>query len=245
MSALRSGADWDRGWPMVDDMVRFYPSGVHRRRLVCGWLAPYAPRSILDAGCGPGHMLGALRARFPDAALIGVDSAADTVKENRRKLRGARFEVVHLGSERLDERFDAVVCSEVLEHIEDDQAALQNLAAMTGRHLLVTVPTGPVFPLEAGFGHLRHYELNSFTARIESLGLKVIRAQAWGFPFMTAFKRAANLRPGATTQRFGSGSWGWSERMVGRALTSLFYLNLPFAGPQLLVLAERTTAAAG
>lgn len=237
----RGAVDYDVGWTLWTDMVRFYPSGVHRRRLVARWLAPHAPASILDAGCGAGHMLASLREHFPSARLAGVDDSGATVVENRRRLPWARFEQLDLARAPLDEKFDAVVCSEVLEHIPDDVAALQHLVAMTGRLLLLTVPTGRLYPLEAGFGHLRHYRLDELCARIESLGLRVERAEAWGFPWMTLFKRAANLRPQATMDGFGAGAWSLPKKALGFALTTLFYFNLPVRGPQLLVLASRPT----
>jgi SAM-dependent methyltransferase len=212
---------------------------VHRRRLVGEWLLPHRPRTILDAGCGAGHMLAALRERFPDGSFTGVDQAARTVEENRAHLPWARWEQLDLDRAHLDERFDAVVCSEVLEHVADDEAALTHLAAMTGRHLMITVPTGPLLPLEAGFGHLRHYRLEPFCRAVEKRGLRVVRAQAWGFPWMNLFKRAANLRPQATMDGFGAGAWSLPKKAIGAALTGLFYFNLPVRGPQLLVLAER------
>jgi SAM-dependent methyltransferase len=231
--------DHNAGWKLWTDMVRYYPSGVHRRRLVADWLRPFEPTAILDAGCGPGHMLDHLRRQFPTATFAGADDSDQTIVENRERLPWCRFEILDLSARPLKERFDTVVCSEVLEHIHEDERALANLVAMTGRNLLITVPTGPLFPLEAGFGHLRHYQLEPFCRRIESLGLKVVRAQAWGFPFMSLFKRAANLRPQATMNGFGAGDWSLPKKLVGATLTGLFYLNLARSGPQLLVLAQR------
>ena len=235
----RGVVDYNEGWRLWTDMVRFYPSGVHRRRLVGSYLERLQPASVLDAGCGAGHMLAALRERLPNACFTGVDDAAETVAAMRARLPWARFEHLNLARGHLDERFDAVVCSEVLEHVDDDEAALANLVAMTGKHLVITVPTGTLWPLEAGFGHLRHYAIEPFCRSIESHGLKVERAIAWGFPFMNLFKRAANLRPQATMDGFGAGEWSLPKKALGAALTGLFYFNLPKFGPQLVVLASR------
>lgn len=232
--------DHNVGWKLWTDMVRYYPSGVHRRRLIAEWLAPLAPSAILDVGCGPGHLLDFLRQRFPAASFVGVDNADQTVAENRERLPWARFEPLDITRAALGERFDVVVCSEVIEHVTDDEAALNHLVQMTGRYLLITVPTGRLFPLEAGFGHLRHYRLDELCRRLESRGLSIERAQAWGFPFMTAFKRAANLRPQAVMNGFGDGAWSWSKRVFGATLTALFYLNRFKSGPQLLILAKRS-----
>src|SRR4051794_20159275 len=98
-------AEWDGEWDLRSDMVRFYPSGVHRRRLIASWLEPLSPRSVLDAGCGPGHLLATLRERLPGATLCGADWSDRTVDEDSRRIPWARFEHLDLGAERLDEQF--------------------------------------------------------------------------------------------------------------------------------------------
>jgi S-adenosylmethionine-diacylgycerolhomoserine-N-methlytransferase len=45
-----------------------------------------APRRILEVGCGTGRNLEKLAARFPDAALTGLDLSADMLRLARRKL---------------------------------------------------------------------------------------------------------------------------------------------------------------
>jgi trans-aconitate 2-methyltransferase len=40
---------------------------------------PTRPRTITDLGCGPGHLSGLLRSRWPDAVIEGIDSSAEMV----------------------------------------------------------------------------------------------------------------------------------------------------------------------
>lgn len=232
--------DYNQGWRLWDDMARYYPAAVHRRRVIVDWLRPLAPRSLIDVGCGPGLLISTLREHIPSLeTLVGVDYAGETCAENARHMPWARFARLDLGKEKLDERFDAVTCSEVLEHVTEHEAALRHLVEMTGRYLMITVPTGPLYPLEAGFGHLRHYRLEPLCREIEDLGLRVRRAEAWGFPWMTLFKAVSNVRPEAVMRQFGGGRWSWPKRAFGAALTSLFHFNMHRWGPQLFILAER------
>lgn len=231
--------DFDTGWKLWGDMVRYYPSAVHRRRRVVAWLGPLRPRAILDVGCGPGHLLDDLHERFPGASFCGVDKAVQTIEENRRRLPWCRFEVLDIAEAHLTMHFDVVICSEVLEHVSDDGAALRNLSAMTQRTLILTVPAGRLYPLEARFGHLRHYALEPLCRSVAAQGLTVQRAEAWGFPFMTLLKWAANLRPEATMATFAAGEWSRPKRTFGGLLTLLFHLNVTGRGPQLFVLATR------
>ena len=55
------------------------------------------PASILDAGCGTGEALAELRARYPQAALVGLDLAFGMVTAARRRvaaLQGGRGEAL-------------------------------------------------------------------------------------------------------------------------------------------------------
>ena len=58
--------------------------------------------------------------------------------------------VLDATKERLNEILDLVVCSEVLEHIPDDLAALRNIAQMTSKYLVVSTVQGRMRPFEVG-----------------------------------------------------------------------------------------------
>ncbi len=42
-----------------------------------------APETVLDLGCGPGNSTAVLRARYPDAQVVGLDSAPDMLAKAR------------------------------------------------------------------------------------------------------------------------------------------------------------------
>jgi trans-aconitate 2-methyltransferase len=50
-----------------------------------------APAVVVDLGCGPGTVTGLLRARFPEACLIGVDNSDAMLERARAAVPGARF----------------------------------------------------------------------------------------------------------------------------------------------------------
>jgi SAM-dependent methyltransferase len=113
-----------------------------RRRLVWALLdhagLPPTPR-ILDAGCGTGRNLVEL-ASLGEAE--GVDFSAEAVEFCRlRGLAGVRqAELARLPFE--DGRFDLIVATDVIEHLDDDTRALAELrrVAAPGAKLLITVP---------------------------------------------------------------------------------------------------------
>src|ERR1700733_8963329 len=87
-----------------------------------------------------------------------------------------------------DDSFDAVICSHVLEHVDDDGAAMHELARITKRWLLVMVPIDlgrtetyedPSITDPAGqerlfwpFGHVRVYAPD-IEQRLAEAGLEV------------------------------------------------------------------------
>lgn len=43
------------------------------------------PSSVVDLGCGPGHLMPVLQARWPEAAIVGVDSSPQMVEQAERE----------------------------------------------------------------------------------------------------------------------------------------------------------------
>ena len=89
------------------------------------------PRSrVLDIGCGTGTLLQALRLRYPQAALTGIDACAEMLKLAAMKLgRGARLCVA--SAQRLpvtDEAFDVVISTSVLHYFRDPACALAEMS---------------------------------------------------------------------------------------------------------------------
>lgn len=118
-----------------------------RRRCetILEWLDPAPGARVLDAGCGYGFTLRML-AELTDAELVGLDFAPERVEQVQRDL--ARFpnvSVVQGDAQALpfdDASFDHVVCSEVLEHLPDDAAAVREILRVLkpGGTAVFTVP---------------------------------------------------------------------------------------------------------
>jgi glycosyltransferase involved in cell wall biosynthesis/SAM-dependent methyltransferase len=108
-----------------------------------------APQSIHEIGCGEGYWV--LRWAEKGLCARGCDFSEKVIRiarENasRRGLPNALFEARSIYD--LDVRHDGadlVVCCEVLEHLHNPAQALQSLARVVGRHLIVSVPREPVW----------------------------------------------------------------------------------------------------
>lgn len=117
------------------------------QRFVVSMIADAGPSSVLDAGCGEGHLLAALRHALPEAQLTGVDASVSAVEYARSSFGEAgTFLTGDLLALPFDaDAFDVVVCSEVLEHLEDPAAAFAELRRVARRRVVLTVPLEPWF----------------------------------------------------------------------------------------------------
>ena len=77
--------------------------------------------------------------------------------------------------------FDCVVAMDVIEHIEDDSAALRNIARLLspGGHAVLIVPAHRWLfgTLDRFLGHFRRYSLGQFDELLRGVGLEVRRSR--------------------------------------------------------------------
>ena len=79
--------------------------------------------------------------------------------------------------ERLEKRFDTIVCLNVLEHIQDDVSALGRMAQLLqpGGRLILQVPQYQFLysPMDKDLGHYRRYETQELGKKLSDAGLQV------------------------------------------------------------------------
>ncbi|MFZ4777685.1 MAG: class I SAM-dependent methyltransferase [Terrimicrobiaceae bacterium] len=105
----------------------------------CDWAADSIERpvdSVLDIGCGYGWTIGRLTGKVPN--LVGIDLDAEAIESARKHYPGIHFELQTGASLPFeDERFDAVILSDVIEHVGD-----WNKELVTGEAWRVLKPGG-------------------------------------------------------------------------------------------------------
>ncbi|MFM8888434.1 MAG: class I SAM-dependent methyltransferase [Solirubrobacterales bacterium] len=133
-----------------------------------------SPKTVLDAGCGEGETIERLGDLLPHP-VTGVDLNPDSVAFAVERLPGDRFDTADLLNLPFgDDSFDLVLCLEVLEHIPDPRPALAELARVSSRELILSVPHEPWFRLGSlargkyvsGLGnhpeHVNHWNSRTF-----------------------------------------------------------------------------------
>jgi SAM-dependent methyltransferase len=147
-------------------------------------LAEAAPESVLDVGCGEGELTAEWAAGRPRTEVLGVD-VADVTRvcpaPNLAFRVIAPVPPLPFG----DGAFDLVAAVESLEHMEDPEGALAEMARCARGHLLVSVPREPLWRalnLARGAyvrrlgdtpGHLRHFSARTLHGLLRRHGAVV------------------------------------------------------------------------
>ena len=138
---------------------------------------PYVrDRRVLEVGAGLGD-LGRHLLQYDPASLTLIEPGEECFAELAR-LAEPRIEVTQRFSHEMARdhpgRWDTVIYSNVLEHIEDDAAELQTAArTLSARgHLLIIVPAHPLLfsPIDRKLQHFRRYSRAGFLALVRRVG---------------------------------------------------------------------------
>ena len=163
------------------DFVR-HPWETARSRFFVDLLARSSagsPGRILDAGSGDSWFASQLAARLPGAEICCWDRSY--TPELISSLGATAPKGVTLCAARPRERFDHVVLLDVLEHVEDDRAFLDELVRENlapGGRLLVSVPAWPSLfgEHDRRLGHHRRYRQRDCHALLRGAGLRIRRS---------------------------------------------------------------------
>jgi 2-polyprenyl-3-methyl-5-hydroxy-6-metoxy-1,4-benzoquinol methylase/predicted transcriptional regulator len=122
------------------------------------WAAPLvAGRAVVDAGCGTAYG-SAILAEAGAISVDGVDAAEDVLRAVEPLMPdGVKLTVADIQQLPFDDGvFDAVVCFEVLEHLDDAERAVKEFARVLvkGGFVVVSSPNRTVYP--AGNPHHKH-----------------------------------------------------------------------------------------
>jgi SAM-dependent methyltransferase len=148
----------------------------NRSRLIAWAIRTYFPRvdSVFDVGCGTGGVLAALQAALPRTRLAAGDALLAGLEFAHRQLADVSFVQLDINRLPYDQEFDVVCAFDVLEHLDDDEAALREMyrATVPGGGLVVTVPQHRWLwsALDEHSRHRRRYERRDLQAKVERAG---------------------------------------------------------------------------
>lgn len=132
------------------------------------------PHRVIDVGCGTGDLLKRLTAARKLDRIVGLDFADAAVARASEIVPDATFVKANIRTWQTEERFDLVLCTEVLEHLNRPQQAVETLCALAerGGHVLVTVPDGAKDDWSGHVNFWAEAELNAFLGQFGEVDIR-------------------------------------------------------------------------
>lgn len=230
---MHADSDHDLNLDVAEDSAPNY------LRWIADAIRPHLGRRVLEVGAGTGS----ITAQYADdRAVLAIDRSAWCVEEMRRRFATSpNVTVRHADLDALvdeEQRFDSVVMLNVLEHIEDDVAALESMARLLepGGRVVVYVPAlnGMYGPWDRKVGHYRRYAPWRMRAVLHEAGLVEVEMR-----YMNALSLPAWwVRSRTSVDRDLAGGlslWDRTGIRIGRRFESL--VRVPF-GLNLLCVAR-------
>ncbi len=152
--------------------------------------------SVLDVGCGEGFTLNRLKEHNIGKRLEGLEYSKDAISLGKQLYpdikitQGSIYELPYK-----DNSFDLVLCTEVLEHLEEPEKALKELERVSKKYLAISVPNEPFFMFAqmvrgknwSRFGndieHINHWTMLGFPKFIKKNTGEKVKILARRFPF--------------------------------------------------------------
>jgi SAM-dependent methyltransferase len=183
-------------------------------------IGDWRPRTVLELGCATGELI----AQFPvveGGNRTGVDISVRNIEIAKERFPGVSFHAGDFRDLKLDV-VDAVILSDILEHVPDDTAFLK-AAASFGQRILINLPLecnwlnrNRQYGVQDASGHLRAYTLKQGLELIERAGLHIEHWQETWFHETQAEHSLRALRK----QHFGYAYAGGAE---GRLIRQVIY----------------------
>jgi SAM-dependent methyltransferase len=170
-----------------------------RNALIDWALRRYFPaaRTLLEIGCGTGFVLSELQRRHPELEVTASELYVEGLSRAARRLPRARLLQLDARQLPFTEEFDVIGAFDVLEHIDEDEAVLAEMARAVkpGGGLLITVPQHPWLwsAADSYAYHRRRYTRAELLRKLEAAGLRALRCTSFVtllLPAMLASRRA-------------------------------------------------------
>lgn len=144
---------------------------------------------VIDYGCGDGALLGMLARRFPEYVLSGLEPSKTGLRLATEQLQKhqMRVELYDSCQKLAESSYKAVICSEVIEHVEDPVKLLRQLHRIAEPNGIVILTT-PIRITEKPMDneHVKEFFVEELVELCTATGLfklkeikKIIPAGSW------------------------------------------------------------------
>ncbi len=184
-----------------------------RARKVIEWLDLKRGERVLDVGCGNGYYLSLLNRLGLELDLVGIDIDKTALIDAVKFIGDKKVKLIHADGSKIpfpSGSFDKVVMSEVIEHVDDEEAVLNEVFRVLKKRGILSLTTCNIdYPffwdpinwtlqhlfnthIKSGFWagiwnqHTRLYKKEYIENLLKKTGFEISRAEAltsWCLPF--------------------------------------------------------------
>jgi SAM-dependent methyltransferase len=240
--------NYESYWQTLQATHDLHPGNRLRYDLVLKFIKQFVREGseVHDIGCGSGELLSRIRSARPDLRLSGSDISPTAV--NLARMKGLDCFVADFSQgdvdSRLIQRFDVVILSEVIEHVQADLELLKTTATVLKRDGLLYLSTqaGRRYKMDQQvLGHLRHYTKSQLKLLFHNSGFKPLQISASGFPILTLQKLVVEIFYPIVVRTLGSKSRPGPLLSLAMKVAYIIMRLFSFpVGPQLMAVAVRS-----
>jgi len=168
--------------------------------------APVLTGNVLEVGAGIGQMTEVVRRQPGVKKVMGVEPDGAFLDSFRQRLPDVALIQGTADAVRPESQWNAIICVNVLEHIEGDERELntyRTLLTYAQGHLCLFVPARPEIyaPIDKDFGHYRRYTRPELQQKLFAAGFRIVRLNyfnlvgyfAWWLNFCVLKKRTFDV----------------------------------------------------
>lgn len=236
----------DTYWQDTEDSYPHYPTVRHRKRFILSTLRKQYPKgdfSVFDFGCGEGTLLATIQEQFglSQDQIGGCDISEQAIEGARKKLNSPHL--THALYPKLSQKFDVMLCSEVIEHTTEYESILRWMSenVQPGGIMIVTTQSGHIHASDLYTGHTQHFILKDLRKMMEGFGMQMMISRLWGWPLFTLQKYLTNIRFDAIQKNYLEGNVTLRKNIVfALAYAAYFLHDLIPIGPQIYICARKS-----
>lgn len=207
---------------LVSINLKYNPASIYMRTL----LKKHKPSdsfSLIDIGCGGGTFLMTVKAYFPNAFLMGVDVSEIAI--NNLNLGGIDGVCCSLYSFDINKKFDYIVSSQVLEHLNNPNTFVQKLTQLANEDtfIMIDVPASDSYSARKFTTRWVHWDLPRHSILYSKITLEYLLDKN--------FTKIKLLRGGSFLAFFNSYKLSKNRDIYKQTLPDRIFLKLvtPFA----------------
>lgn len=184
--------------------------------------------NLLDAGCGDAYVVSSLAKAFPGDHFFGYDPYFEpevlTLLKDRHRLVSNLQIDQNLDDRKASGNFNVVTLLDVIEHIEDEVAALRELREHESTNhetlFMITVPAyQSLFSQHDVFmKHYRRYDRKLLHERLKTAGFEVLESRYFFFSLLLPRNLQVRAEKKQGTKDESQGVSGWNKGAFVTAL---------------------------